>query len=95
VGPLSVFDSSAFAKLLVEEQGSELASSVWDACDAALSSRLAYPEVGAALAVAARKDDLEDDTYSSVTKGVQPKPGGMVVRILRCPSRPAPHQVAR
>lgn len=44
------FDSSAFLKLVVEEDGSELAAALWDGCDAAVSSRLAYPEVRAALA---------------------------------------------
>jgi hypothetical protein len=44
------FDSSAFVKLLVEEDGSDLAATLWDGCDAAVSSRLAYPEVRAACA---------------------------------------------
>ncbi len=48
------FDSSAFVKLLVEEDGSDLAATLWDGCDAAVSSRLAYPEVWAALAAAGR-----------------------------------------
>jgi uncharacterized protein len=52
------FDSSAFIKLLVEEDGSELAAALWDGCDAAVSSRLAYPEVRAALAGAGRADRL-------------------------------------
>jgi len=42
-------DSSAFVKLVVEEDGSDLAAALWDGCDAAVSSRLAYPEVRAAL----------------------------------------------
>ena len=46
------FDSSAFVKLVVEEDGSDLAAALWDGCDAAVSSRLAYPEVRAALASA-------------------------------------------
>ncbi len=41
------FDSSAFVKLVVDEDGSELAAALWDGCDAAVSSRLAYPEVRA------------------------------------------------
>jgi predicted nucleic acid-binding protein len=57
---LVYFDSSAFVKLLVEEEGSELAANLWDGCDAALSSRLAYPEVCAALAAAGRNRDLDD-----------------------------------
>ena len=34
------FDSNAFAKLLVEEVGSDLAAKLWDGCDAAVASRL-------------------------------------------------------
>lgn len=56
--PIVYFDSSAFVKLLVEEAGSELAAELWDGSDAAISSRLAYPEVRAALAAAARNHDL-------------------------------------
>jgi predicted nucleic acid-binding protein len=52
------FDSSAFVKLVVEEQGSDLAAELWDGCDAAVSSRLSYPEVHAALAAAARNRQL-------------------------------------
>lgn len=48
------FDSSAFVKLLVEEPGSVLAAQLWDGCDAAVSSKLAYPEVRAALAAGGR-----------------------------------------
>ena len=50
------FDSSAFVKLVVEEEGSDLAAALWDGCDVAVSSRLAYPEVRAALAAAGRAD---------------------------------------
>jgi uncharacterized protein len=53
------FDSSAFVKLLVEEAGSTLAAALWNGCDAAVSSRLAYPEVRAALAAAGRADRLD------------------------------------
>jgi uncharacterized protein len=53
------FDSSAFVKLVVEEDGSDLAAALWDGCDAAVSSRLAYPEVRAALAAAGRNHRLD------------------------------------
>ena len=53
------FDTSALVKLVVEEAGSDLAAAMWDGCDAALSSRLAYPEVRAALAAAGRNHDLD------------------------------------
>ena len=58
---LVYFDSSALVKLVVEEPGSDLVAELWDGCDAALSSRLAYPEVRAALAAAARNHDLDED----------------------------------
>jgi uncharacterized protein len=58
---LVYFDASAFVKLLAEEDGSDLAVELWDGCDAALSSRLAYPEVRAALAAAARDHDLDGE----------------------------------
>ncbi|MHB8294826.1 MAG: type II toxin-antitoxin system VapC family toxin [Acidimicrobiales bacterium] len=51
-------DSSAFVKLVVGEDGSDLAAALWDGCDAAVSSRLAYPEVRAALAAAGRAGRL-------------------------------------
>lgn len=53
------FDSSAFVKLLVEEEGSDVAAALWDGCDAAVSSRLAYPEVRTALAAAGRDARLD------------------------------------
>jgi len=56
---LVYFDSSAFVKLLVQEAGSDVADQLWDGCDAAVSSRLAYPEVRAALAAATRNHLLD------------------------------------
>jgi uncharacterized protein len=53
------FDSSAFVKLLVEEDGSDLAAALWDGCDAVVASRLGYPEVCAALAAAGRSLRLD------------------------------------
>jgi predicted nucleic acid-binding protein len=79
--PIVYFDSSAFVKLLVEEAGSELAAELWDGCDAAISSRLAYPEVRAAVAAAARNHDLSShdvdaagkawDSYWAATRPVE------------------------
>lgn len=56
---LVYFHSSAFVKLLIEEEGGDLAAVLWDGCDAAVSSRLAYPEVRAALAAAGRAHRLD------------------------------------
>ncbi|MDA8393473.1 MAG: type II toxin-antitoxin system VapC family toxin [Actinomycetota bacterium] len=55
------FDSSAFVKLVVEEEGSDIAAVLWDGCDAAVSSRLSYCEVRAALAAAGRDHRLDFD----------------------------------
>ena len=57
---LVYFDFSALVKLVVDEDGSDLAAELWDGCDAALASRLAYPEVRAALAAACRNHDLSE-----------------------------------
>ena len=56
------FDSSAFVKLVLNEPGSEIAAGVWDGCDEAVSSRLSYPEVRAALAAAERSRLLTGDS---------------------------------
>ena len=63
--PLVYFDASAFVKLLTVEAGGDLAATLWDGCDAALSSRLAYAEVRAALAAAARNQDLTESELTS------------------------------
>jgi predicted nucleic acid-binding protein len=54
------FDASALVKLLVAEAGTEVMVQLWDACDVALSSRLVYPEVCAALAAVNRGHRLAD-----------------------------------
>ena len=59
------FDSSALVKLVLDEAGSELAAALWNGCDAAMSSRLAYPEVCAALATAGRNRDLARSEVTS------------------------------
>ena len=64
---LVYFDSSALVKLVLNEAGSDVAAALWNACDAALSSRLAYPEVCAALAAAGRNHDLTESETSAAT----------------------------
>lgn len=59
------FDASALVKLLVTEPGSDIAAALWDGCDAAVSSRLAYPEVCAALAAAGRDGDLDEESRAT------------------------------
>ncbi len=62
------FDASAFVKLLTTETGSPLASALWDGCDAASSSRPAYPEVRAALTAAARNHDLTQSALAAAER---------------------------
>lgn len=54
------FDSSAFVKLLVEEDGSDHAERIWNEADAVVASRLALPEVMSALAAAQRASRLDE-----------------------------------
>ena len=68
---LVYFDASASIKLLAEDTGSDLAAQLWDGCDAAVASRLAYPEVRAALAAAARNHDLDDDDLDEAEQAWQ------------------------
>ena len=63
--PIVYFDSSALVKLVLDETGSDVAAALWNACDTALSSRLAYPEVCAALAAAGRNHDLTESEASA------------------------------
>jgi predicted nucleic acid-binding protein len=62
---LVYFDSSALVKLVVDEEGSNIASALWDGCDGVLASRLAYVEVCAALAAALRNRDLSQHDHLS------------------------------
>jgi len=56
---IAFWDSSAFLKLLVDEPGSDDAERIWNEADVATASRLAVPEVSAALAVARRAGRLD------------------------------------
>ena len=51
---LAFWDSSALVKLLVEEQGSDVAAVLWDVAAEVAASRLSVPEIAAALAAAER-----------------------------------------
>lgn len=77
--PAVYFDSSALVKLLVAEEGTDLVVDLWNSCDAALTTRLAYPEVRAALHAGARDQRLTDrelasaeSAWESLWAGVRP-----------------------
>ena len=65
---LVYFDSSALVKLVVEEEGSDVASALWDGCDAAVASRLAHPEVCAALAAGHRNHELDAEGFAAAAR---------------------------
>lgn len=57
---LLYFDSSALVKLLLDDEvGSDLAEEMWNRCSAPIASRLANPEVYAAIASAARSGRVQ------------------------------------
>lgn len=60
---VAYFDSSALVKLVVEEHGSEDAALLWDGADSVLTSRVAHPEVRAALAAAHRGGRLDAQAH--------------------------------
>lgn len=60
------FDSSALVKLLLGEDGWEVSRAVWTAVDTPATSRVAYPEVRAALAAAHRGRRLTARQYTAV-----------------------------
>ena len=58
---VAYFDTSALVKLVVEEPGSTDAARLWDGADAVFSSRVAHPEVRAAIAAARRARRLDEE----------------------------------
>jgi predicted nucleic acid-binding protein len=54
------FETSAIVKLVVVEEGSDVAGALWDASDVAITSRLSYVEARAALAAARRARRFSD-----------------------------------
>lgn len=61
------FDSSALVKLVIDENGSDSAALLWDRADSVLTSRVAYPEVRAALAAAHRSARLDVRSHRRAT----------------------------
>lgn len=57
---LAFWDSSALVKLLVEEEGTDTAVTLWDDAARVVASRLSIPEVSAALAAAERGGRIDE-----------------------------------
>jgi uncharacterized protein len=60
---VAYFDSSALVKLVIDAHGSDQAAQLWDGADAVLTSRVAHPEVRAALAAAHRGGRLDSQAH--------------------------------
>jgi predicted nucleic acid-binding protein len=54
------FDASALVKLVVPEDGSDLAEALWNGSDLSVANRLAAVEVRAAVGAASREGRLDD-----------------------------------
>ncbi|MEX0835882.1 MAG: type II toxin-antitoxin system VapC family toxin [Nitriliruptor sp.] len=74
---VAYFDSSALVKLVIDEPGSDDAAWLWDAADSVLTSRVAHPEVRAALAAAHRALRLTAEGYRRATGDWQQLRRGM------------------
>ena len=73
------FDTSALIKLVVQEDGSELAAELWSTQHSAASSILAYPEGRAALASARRAGRLTAPGYRKALAHWEATHGGLLV----------------
>jgi len=60
---VAYLDSSALVKLVIQERGSHDVALLWDGADAVITSRVAHPEVRAALAAAHRGGRLDASAH--------------------------------
>ena len=67
---IAYFDTSALVPLLVAEDGSARAASLWDGADRVVSVRLLYPEARAALAEAQRLGRLSARQLREAVSGL-------------------------
>lgn len=58
------FDSSAFVKLVLEEDGSDIALELWKSTPDRVASQIVYPEARAALAAARRAGRIDDEALA-------------------------------
>ncbi len=65
---ITYVDTSTFIKLIVEEEGSEMAAVLWDQADHLVTCRLLFVEARAALAAAHRGRRLTDHQLREATQ---------------------------
>ena len=76
------FDTSAIIKLLITEQGSDLARDLWNASDVLTTNRVGYAEARAALAAAGRSGRLDSTEQASARRGLEERFREVVVMEL-------------
>lgn len=72
------FDTSALIKLIVVEDGSDLAAELWAGGHSAASSILSYPEGRAALAAARRQDRLGESEHGRALSAFEELQGDLI-----------------
>jgi predicted nucleic acid-binding protein len=68
---IAYFDTSALLKLVIVEDGAELARSLWQQAREVVVSRLAWPEAVAALAAAHRGRRVRDEGYRTASHALR------------------------
>ena len=68
---ITYFDTSSLVKLLIEEEGSEQAATVWDRADVVASVVLVEVEARAALASAERGHRITTDQHDQARAGLE------------------------
>jgi predicted nucleic acid-binding protein len=65
---IAYIDTSTFIKLIIEEEGSEVAGKLWDQADQLATNQLLYVEARAALAAAHRGRRIANDHYREAAR---------------------------
>jgi len=68
---IAYVDTAALIKLLVQEEGSDLAVELWSRASSRLASRLVYPEARAALAAAQRSGRIDPSSHRAAVKDLE------------------------
>jgi uncharacterized protein len=76
---IAYFDTSALIKLIIPEQGSQLASKAWEAADTRVTSRVTYPEARAALGAASRAGRLTRNSHRLAKRSLEHRVGQTIL----------------
>lgn len=68
---ITYFDTSALMKLILEEEGSDIAQEVWELSSHRLASRIVYPEARAGVAAAERAGRIDADELMTAVANLE------------------------